>query len=90
MISIITIQRAYRLKLFFPGDNLNMASAVPDTMTALTNNNHPASLNLSDASSIAEFFANKQIFLTGATGFVGQALMEKILRSCPKVRQFYI
>ncbi|XP_063709209.1 fatty acyl-CoA reductase wat-like [Culicoides brevitarsis] len=31
---------------------------------------------------IKEFYKNKNIFLTGATGFIGQSLVEKILRCC--------
>lgn len=39
---------------------------------------------------IAQFFAGRYIFLTGATGFVGKVLIEKILYSCPNVAGFYI
>ena len=34
-------------------------------------------------SAIATFFCNKTIFVTGATGFVGKCLLEKLARSCP-------
>lgn len=42
------------------------------------------------ASNIAEFYKNKSIFITGGTGFVGIALVEKILRSCPDVKKVYL
>jgi alcohol-forming fatty acyl-CoA reductase len=42
------------------------------------------------ASNVAEFYRNKNVFLTGATGFVGYALLEKILRSCPHVGKVYL
>lgn len=42
------------------------------------------------ASNIAEFYKNKNIFITGGTGFVGIALIEKILRSCPDVGKVYL
>lgn len=42
------------------------------------------------ASNIAEFYKNKNIFITGGTGFVGVALVEKILRSCPDVGRVYL
>lgn len=29
-----------------------------------------------------QFYQNKTIFLTGGTGFLGQIIMEKLLRSC--------
>jgi len=32
---------------------------------------------------IAEFFKQKSVFITGATGFVGKQLVEKLVRSCP-------
>ncbi|TPX36536.1 hypothetical protein SmJEL517_g01394 [Synchytrium microbalum] len=34
-----------------------------------------------EGSKVAEFFAGKSVFLTGATGFCGQAILAKILRS---------
>jgi len=36
-----------------------------------------------EASEIAEFFKRKSIFITGATGFIGKQLVEKLVRSCP-------
>jgi alcohol-forming fatty acyl-CoA reductase len=42
------------------------------------------------ASNIAEFYKNKNIFITGGTGFVGIALVEKILRSVPEVGKIYL
>ena len=30
------------------------------------------------------------MFLTGATGFVGKVLVEKLLRSCPEVARVYL
>ncbi|XP_053948997.1 putative fatty acyl-CoA reductase CG5065 [Anastrepha ludens] len=40
--------------------------------------------------SIANFFANQEIFVTGASGFIGKGLIEKILRSCPNVAAVYV
>jgi alcohol-forming fatty acyl-CoA reductase len=42
------------------------------------------------ASNVAEFYKNKNIFITGGTGFVGIALVEKILRSVPDVGKIYL
>ena len=38
---------------------------------------------------VSEFYARKNIFLTGATGFVGKVLLEKLLRCCPDIGAIY-
>ncbi|XP_053621926.1 putative fatty acyl-CoA reductase CG5065 [Plodia interpunctella] len=40
--------------------------------------------------SVREYYADKTIFITGATGFVGKVLIEKILYSCPEVKKIYL
>uniref|UniRef100_A0A2C9JZG6 Fatty acyl-CoA reductase n=1 Tax=Biomphalaria glabrata TaxID=6526 RepID=A0A2C9JZG6_BIOGL len=35
------------------------------------------------------FFSHKVIFITGATGFIGKVLIEKLLRSCPDLECVY-
>lgn len=39
---------------------------------------------------IPEFYAGRNIFITGATGFLGKALTEKLLRSCPDIGKIYL
>jgi fatty acyl-CoA reductase len=39
--------------------------------------------------SITEYYADKCVFVTGATGFVGKVFVEKVLRCCPRVRAIY-
>ncbi|KAJ8916668.1 hypothetical protein NQ315_000313 [Exocentrus adspersus] len=39
---------------------------------------------------IPEYFAGKTVFMTGATGFIGKVLVEKLLRSCPDVAKIYV
>jgi fatty acyl-CoA reductase len=39
---------------------------------------------------ISEFFKGQNIFVTGATGFIGKVLLEKVLRSCPDVGNIYV
>ncbi|XP_048405228.2 fatty acyl-CoA reductase 1-like isoform X3 [Stegostoma tigrinum] len=41
-------------------------------------------------SSIAAYYAGKNVLITGATGFMGKVLVEKLLRSCPDVKAIYI
>lgn len=40
--------------------------------------------------SIPEWFSGKSVFITGATGFMGKVLVEKLLRDCPDVAQLYL
>jgi FlaA1/EpsC-like NDP-sugar epimerase len=43
-----------------------------------------------NSSEIIEFYKNKSIFITGATGFLGKALIEKLLRSCNEIKSIYV
>ena len=38
---------------------------------------------------IPEFYADKNVFITGATGFIGKVLIEKLFRCCPNVKGIY-
>ncbi|XP_037042856.1 putative fatty acyl-CoA reductase CG5065 [Bradysia coprophila] len=40
--------------------------------------------------SIPQFYAGRSVFITGGTGFVGQLLVEKLLRSCPEIENIYL
>ncbi|XP_048886128.1 fatty acyl-CoA reductase 1 isoform X1 [Brienomyrus brachyistius] len=39
---------------------------------------------------IPEYYAGKTVLITGATGFMGKVLLEKLLRSCPDVKAAYV
>lgn len=39
---------------------------------------------------IPQFYSQQQIFVTGATGFMGKVLLEKLLRSCPDLEIIYV
>ncbi len=39
---------------------------------------------------MTQFYSEKAVFITGATGFMGKCLLEKILRSLPDVTQVMI
>lgn len=41
-------------------------------------------------SNIVKFYEDRSIFITGATGFMGKVLVEKLLRSCPGINRVYV
>ncbi|XP_077399615.1 fatty acyl-CoA reductase 1 [Vanacampus margaritifer] len=45
---------------------------------------------LSDMASVAEYYVGKNVLITGATGFMGKVLVEKLLRCCPGVRALFL
>ena len=49
-----------------------------------------ASLTETEWPSIPDFYAHKDIFVTGATGLMGKCLVEKLLRSVPDLGRVII
>ncbi|XP_043603663.1 fatty acyl-CoA reductase 1-like [Bombus pyrosoma] len=45
---------------------------------------------LNKTNTLEEFYAGSGILMTGATGFVGIALLEKLMRVCPRIAAIYI
>lgn len=41
-------------------------------------------------SQIVDWYNKQSIFITGATGFVGKVLLEKLLRECKNIKNIYI
>lgn len=41
-------------------------------------------------SNIVKFYEDRSIFITGATGFMGKVLVEKLLRTCPGINRLYL
>ncbi|XP_040063608.1 putative fatty acyl-CoA reductase CG5065 [Ixodes scapularis] len=41
-------------------------------------------------SEVQRFYQDEVIFVTGATGFIGKVLLEKLLRSCPGIKRIYL
>lgn len=40
--------------------------------------------------SVKDFYRDRSIFITGGTGFMGKVLVEKLLRSCPDIKNIYL
>nr|CAD7606415.1 unnamed protein product [Timema genevievae] len=49
-----------------------------------------AMIDISEGSKIAEFYKGQTLFITGASGFMGKVLLEKILYACPGIVRIYI
>lgn len=43
-----------------------------------------------DNNSVASFYKDSNVFITGGTGFLGMALIDKLLRSCPNIGKVYL
>lgn len=43
-----------------------------------------------DEKAIDAFYKERTVFITGATGFMGKVLMEKLLYGCPSLERMYI
>lgn len=39
---------------------------------------------------VTNWYANKSVFVTGGTGFVGKCLVEKLVRDCPDIGDVYV
>lgn len=45
---------------------------------------------MSELNSVQTFYAGKTVFITGASGFMGKVLIEKLLYSCYEVKEIII
>lgn len=54
------------------------------------NNNFDTVAEIHDTGSIWQFYKNANILITGGSGFVGKALIEKLLRSCSGLNSIII
>ncbi|RWS24446.1 putative fatty acyl-CoA reductase-like protein [Leptotrombidium deliense] len=45
---------------------------------------------MQDNDSIAGLFENRSVLITGATGFLGKVLVEKLLRDCRSIKKIFV
>jgi nucleoside-diphosphate-sugar epimerase len=62
----------------------------PATSNAAESATSSTPVNTVQTSEIMTYYRNKSIFITGATGFLGKVLVEKLLRSCYDLRKIYV
>lgn len=43
-----------------------------------------------EPSKIQEFYKDSTVFITGATGYLGKLILEKLLRCCPDLKHIYV
>ncbi|KAJ0175829.1 hypothetical protein K1T71_008988 [Dendrolimus kikuchii] len=56
---------------------------VPDNSDKTTNSKH-------QYVPVADFYKGKTIFITGGTGFLGKAIIEKLVYSCSDIKKIYV
>lgn len=47
-------------------------------------------MDIKEKSQVAEWYNGKNVFITGATGFMGKVLLEKLLYASPNIKNIYI
>ncbi|XP_055811608.1 fatty acyl-CoA reductase 2, chloroplastic-like [Solanum dulcamara] len=82
------------LSSFFSSPNdqdfsLKALTSAPSTIT-MDDEKEILSQKSSNGIGIVEFFEGKNIIVTGGTGFLAKALIEKMLRTTPKINKIYI
>ncbi|XP_071441774.1 fatty acyl-CoA reductase wat-like [Hetaerina americana] len=72
------------------GNTTAGAKGVPEYDSVDAGNSPAMECDAVARSPIQEFFAGQRVFVTGATGFMGKVLIEKLLRSCPDTSRIYV
>lgn len=79
---MIIYKKLYKLQNYFWSDKLTLIFFCSHLLTDY-------SLKMTEIT-IPEFFKNQSVFITGGSGFIGKVLIEKLLRSCPDLKNIYL
>ncbi|CAH1721740.1 fatty acyl-CoA reductase wat-like [Aphis gossypii] len=63
---------------------------MPADIAAMDNFDTNSPNTIHDMSEIQSFYDGTTVFLTGATGFVGNLILEKLIRTCSGVKKIYV
>ena len=66
------------------------ATAMNTATTVVSSREWGDQLPRSEWPTITEFYSGHDIFITGATGFMGKCLVEKVLRSLPTAGRVFV
>lgn len=47
-------------------------------------------VEIPETTPVTEWYKSKTVFITGASGFMGKVLVEKLLYACPKIKRLYL
>ncbi|BFG06476.1 putative fatty acyl-CoA reductase [Drosophila madeirensis] len=72
------------------GAGASTALPLPHNSNGLQSPYEPYRADDSSYVPVGHFFAGRSVFITGGTGFMGKVLVEKLLRSCPDIRNIYL
>lgn len=72
--------------LIYPADIINPILSLNEALEQTLSELDPPI----GAPNIPDFYAGKEILITGGSGFIGKTLIEKLLRSCKKVKKIFI
>jgi fatty acyl-CoA reductase len=70
----------------FPNNPMHNLLSVEESIEIMLRKDEP----LTNLPTIPQFYAEREIFITGGTGFMGKVLIEKLLRSCADIKKIYL